>query len=70
MHVAASAPCLLKVRAVTEDGRQRYGLLHTDLAVLEMIQLPYPPRRAGLRNVHMIKSFEVSMLRRDIAMLL
>ena len=41
-----------------------------DLAVLEMIRLLYPSHRAGLRNEHMIKSFEISTLQKEIAMLL
>lgn len=41
-----------------------------DSAVLEMIQPLYPYHRAGLRDAHMIKSFESSVLKRDVAMLL
>lgn len=41
-----------------------------DLAVLEMIQLLYSSHREEMRNEHMNKSFQISALRRDIAMLL
>lgn len=48
--------------------RKKYGLLHIVLTVLEIISLPYPSDRDVLRNGHVMKSFEISVLKGDTAM--